>query len=289
VSNDPQGWGQRPPGPQGAPPPGAWPHPPSQLPPYGSPWVAPPQPPRRTHRAWIIGGIAGVLVLVAAAVGITMGVTRGHVESPPAPPSTASAPNASAAPPTTIRVLPAQVLASDEQIKQATLIDMTGQGDLDTTVGNDVDTDPANCTLANGPTGRSTVGQAISVAFHAYTEHPAPYFGSTATSYAAVFDTADAAAGALSKITHDVQGCTTYTSHEPGKPPMTWAVSDVKVGDSQISWNNTDQPTDTHWVCGKAIRVYHNVLVTAMLCDQNPADAPAKIVDAVISNVDTHR
>jgi hypothetical protein len=218
-----------------------------------------------------------------------MRVTRGHVDSPPARPGTASEPHASAAPPGAIRIVPAQVLPSDEQMKQATLIELTGQGDLGTTVADDVDTDPANCTLANGPTARSTVGQALSIAFHSYTEHPAPYYGSTAFSFVAVFSTADAAAGALSKITHDVQGCTTYTSHESGKPPMTWTVSDVKVGDSQISWNNTNQPADTHWVCGKTIRVYRNVLATGMLCDQNPADAPAKIVDAIFTNVDLHR
>jgi hypothetical protein len=291
VNNDPQGWGQRPPGPHGAPGPGAWPPPGYQLPPYGSPWGAPPpQPTRRSRGRWIIGGVAGVVILVAAAVGIAVGMTRGDADSPPAPrPSAASSPAAGTATPTILRVMPAQVLPSDEQMKQATLIEMTGQGDLGTTVDEDVDTDPPNCTLTNGPTPRSTIGQAISVAYHSYTEHPAPYFGAEAFAFVAVFNAADDAAAALSKITHSVQSCTGYTSHERDKPPATWAVSDVKVGDSQISWTTTSQPTDTHWLCGKAIRVDHNVLITGMLCDQNPADAPAKIVDAVITNVDAHK
>jgi hypothetical protein len=291
VVNDPRGWGQQPPGPHGAWGPRAWPPPANQMPPYGPPWGAPPpQPTRRSRRSWIIGGVAGVLILAAAAVGIAVGMTRGDTDSPPARrPSTASSPAAGTATPTIIRVLPAQVLPSDEQMKQATLIDMSGQGDLGTTVDEDVDTDPPNCTLTNGPTPRSTVGQAISVAYHSYTEHPAPYFGTEAFAFVAVFNTADDAAAALSKITHSVQSCTGYTSHERDKPPSTWAVSNVKAGDGQISWLTTNQPTDTHWLCGKAIRVDRNVLTTGMLCDQNPADAPAKIVDAVFANVGAHK
>jgi len=234
-----------------------------------------------------------VLVLVAAGVTVGMRLTRGDADSPTAQrsPSSSSVPLTS--PPKIIRVLPAQVLPSDDQVRQATLIQVSGEGDIGTVVGPDLDTQPRDCTLVNGPMATSAVGQAISVAYHNYTERPGPDFGVTAWAFVAVFDTADAAAGALAKVTHDVQSCTgTYTDlagRTSDAPPPMWTVSAVKVGDGHISWNNTHQPDSTHWVCGKAVRVQTNVLVTAMLCNQNPADGPVKIIDAVMDNVNAHK
>lgn len=293
MSNDPRNLGQQPPR-YGPPPPGMWPPGPGQWVPPNPPWSAPPpQPPRRSRRAWVIGGVVGVLVLVAAGVVVGMRLTRGEADSPTAQrsPSSSSVPLTS--PPKIIRVLPAQVLPSDDQVRHATLIEVSGQGDIGTVVGPDLDTQPHECTLVNGPMATSAVGQAISVAYHNYTERPGPDYGATAWAFVAVFDTADAAAGALAKVTHDVQSCTgIYTdlgSHASDAPPAVWAISAVKVGDSQISWNNTNQPESTHWVCGKAIRVQTNVLVTGMLCTQNPADGPVKIIDAVMDNVNAHK
>jgi hypothetical protein len=289
LSNDPHNLGQQPP-PYGPPPPGMWPPGPGQWVP-GPPWNPPP--PRRPRRSRVIGAVAGVLVLVAAGVAVVLGLTHGDANSPTAQRSPSSSSVPLTTPPKIIRVLPGQVLPSDDQVRQATLIEVTGQGDIGTVVGPALDTQPPNCTLVNGPMATSAVGQAISVAYHNYTERPGPDYGATAWAFVAVFDTADAAAGALAKVTHDVQSCMgTYTDlagHAADAPPAVWAISAVKVGDSQISWNNTNQPDSTHWVCGKAIRVQTNVLVTAMLCTQNPADGPVKIIDAVMDNVNAHK
>jgi hypothetical protein len=289
LSNDPHNLGQQPP-PYGPPPPGMWPPGPGQWVP-GPPWNPPP--PRRPRRSRVIGAVAGVLVLVAAGAAVVLGLTHGDANSPTAQRSPSSSSVPLTTPPKIIRVLPGQVLPSDDQVRQATLIEVTGQGDIGTVVGPDLDTQPPNCTLVNGPMATSAVGQAISVAYHNYTERPGPDYGATAWAFVAVFDTADAAAGALAKVTHDVQSCMgTYTDlagHAADAPPAVWAISAVKVGDSQISWNNTNQPDSTHWVCGKAIRVQTNVLVTAMLCTQNPADGPVKIIDAVMDNVNAHK
>ena len=205
--------------------------------------------------------------------------------------STTSAPTTASSAATT-RVVPSQVLPSDQQIKQTTLLDLARHGDIDTGVSADAKADPPNCALVNAPARASAIGQALSVAGLGFRDKPGDDFGASAYTFVAVFDTAEAADAGLAKVKSAVQSCTIFTDLERSKsdaPAKPWAVSDVKTTPHQISWNNAEQGDDAPWVCAKALRVQDNLLVATMLCDSNPADTPTKLIDVIIANAEARR
>jgi hypothetical protein len=291
MTNGP-GWGQNPTGPLG-PRPGNWqPGPPGQWNPYGPPWGAgPPGPPRRSRRALVIGIIAGVVVLVAAGVVTAVVLSSDKSSTTSAASSTLATTTSSSAAMT--RVVPSQVLPTEQQMKQTTLLNLSKHGDVDTAQYPDAKTDPPDCSLVNRPAAVSVIGRAISVAGLGYRDKPGDDYGDTAFAYVAVFDTADAADAAQQKLTHVVQGCTIFTDlerEESDPPAKPWTVSDVKATDHQVAWNNSEQTDDgTQWICAKAVRAQDNLLVITMVCDPNPADAPTKLGDVIIANVNAAR
>lgn len=301
--NPQHGWGATPPhgqlpaGPHGGggygPPPGPAPgytgYPPPQQPQQGGQWGPPlPQPPRRGNRKLLIGAVVGVVVLVGGGIATYVGMssdtsgTGGSAASPV--PTTALSASSS-----TVRVVPTTILPSDQQVQQATLLSLVKNGDVDTAVYQDTAADPPNCMFANSSDGASIVGQALSVAGLLYTDRPGDSYQYSAYVSIAVFDTTDAAAATLPKITDGVKSCTKPftipSSAKPNKPAKPWTVGDIKTQSNQITWINSQQSDSTPWKCGKAFRVQANLMVTTLLCDQNPADGPSKLVDAVITNV----
>jgi PknH-like extracellular domain len=269
---------------QGPPAPGQWN-------PYGPSWGGvPPGPPRPSGRKWVVGGIVAGVVIVAAGVVAAVGLSSDKSSTTSAPATTSAATTSSSA---ATRVLPSQVLPSEQQMKQTTLQDLAKHGDVDTAEYPDAKTDPPTCSLVNRPAGISVIGPAISVAGLSYRDKPGDDYGATAFAYVAVFDTADAADAAQQKLAHAAQTCTTFTDLERDKsdpPARPWIVADVKATDHQVAWNNSEQTDDgTPWVCAKAARAQDNLLVLTMLCDPNPADAPTKLIDVIISNINAKK
>ncbi|MFC6127976.1 sensor domain-containing protein [Mycolicibacterium llatzerense] len=293
--NPHHGWGapqgQPPSDPQGSysPPPtpayGAYPSPPQ-----GQQWgqPLPPSPPRRPTHKVLFGAVAGIVIVVAGGVGAYVMFGSGTSSSNAGAGTSAAVPT-TALSAATVRVVPTTVLPTDQQVQQATLLNLAKKGDVDTAVYPDQTTDPASCTLVDNTDTATIAGQAISMASAVYTDKPGDDYNYSAYVSLAVFDTNDAAAAALPKIINAVKGCTVpYTipsNNKPGKPAKPWTISDVKAQGNQIAWLNTQQSTGTPWKCGKAFRAEANVTVTATLCHQNPSMGPSKLIDAVITNV----
>lgn len=304
--NRQQGWGGDPPvgqqpvgpapgggyGPGQAPAPGYGPFPGAPQS-QGQQWGPFAQPrPRRSRRRLVIGAVAGVVVLlVAGGVVAYVAWPSGSSGSGPSGPAEAAVPT-TALSASTVRLVPASVLPSDQQVQQATLLGLTKHGDVDTNVYPDSKVDPQSCSIPASPDNASTMSQAVSMAGQVYADRPGDDYRYSAYASAAIFDTDDGAAAALPKVTDALKGCSTYTftaDSKPGQPPARpWTVSDVKTQDKQVTWLNSQQTDATHptpWKCGRAMRVQANLVVTAVLCDQNPSAGASKLIDAVISNV----
>lgn len=272
-----------------APPPGY-----QTAPPLGEQWgpFTPPQP-RRSRRKLVIGAIAGVAVLaVAGGVAAYVAWPSNSIATGPSGPAEAAVPT-TALSPSTVRLVPGSVLPTDQQVQQATLLGLSKHGDIDTRVYPDSKVDPASCSIAGSPDNVSVMGQAVSMAGLVYADKPGDDYRYSAYVSAAVFDTDAGAAAGWSKVADALKACTTaYTfpdASKPGDPPpRPWTISEVKTQDKQVAWLNTQQPDATHatpWKCGRAVRAAANLLVTAVLCSQNPSAGPSKLIDAVITNV----
>lgn len=276
------GWGSQTP----APGYGGYPGPPPQ----GEQWGPfTPGRPRRSRRKLVIGAIVGVVVLVAGGV-ITYLVWPAGSSGQTSRPAEAVLPT-TALSVSTVRVVPASVLPTDQQLQQATLMDLKKHGDVDTNVYPDSKVDPPSCTIPASPDNASTAGQSVSMAAQLYTDKPGEDYRLSAYVSAAVFDTDDAATAALTKVTDALKGCTSYTytsDAKPGQPARPWSISDVKTQGTQVTWLNgqaIDARHSTPWKCGRAVRAQANMLVTSTLCSQNPSSGPSKLIDTVITNV----
>ncbi|MDD4865822.1 MAG: sensor domain-containing protein, partial [Mycobacterium sp.] len=228
----------------------------------------------------------GAVVLVAAGVGAGIALTSDDSGQPAATPPSA---HSSAAPTTSAkinRVVPAQVLPTDQQVQQTTLLNLSKHGDVDTGVYPDQKTDPPECSLANGPIGTTTVGSAISVAAQMYADLPGDDYHNSAYAFAGVFNSDADAAAAIPKVTGVVQKCKGFSASDgrPGSQVLHWTVSDVKSSQIQISWKDTQQG-DAPWACSWVTRVQTNVLVAAMVCDHNPGDSGPALADVVVDNI----
>jgi hypothetical protein len=239
----------------------------------------------------VIGTVVGVVVLVAAAVAAVVTLSSDKSSTTAATTATSTTTTAASAPIT--RVVPSQVLPTEQQIKQTTLLDLSKHGEIDTTEYPDAKTDPPACSLVSRPAGISVVGRAISVAGLGYRDKPGDDYGATAYAYVAVFDSADPAEAAQQKVTQAVQNCTSFIDLERDKPDSRakpWVISDVKATDHQVAWNNNQQGDDgTPWACAKAARAQNNLLMITMVCAPNPADAPIKLLDVINNNVNARR
>lgn len=264
-----------------------------QHPLQGAQWgpFTPPRP-RRSRRKLVIGAIAGVAVLAVAGGVAYVAWPSNSNSTGPSGPAEAAVPT-TALSPSTVRLVPGSVLPTDQQVQQATLLGLSKHGDIDTRVYPDSKVDPASCSIAGSPDNVSVMGQAVSMAGLVYADKPGDDYRYSAYVSAAVFDTDAGAAAGWSKVADALKACTTaYTfpdASKPGDPPpRPWTISEVKTQDKQVAWLNTQQPDATHatpWKCGRAVRAAANLLVTAVLCSQNPSAGPSKLIDAVITNV----
>ncbi len=289
-----QGWGANP---QGQPPTdphaGGYnpPHVPIPAPggfhgPPPGPWPQGAQGPvRRSKRKLVIGAVAAVVLLAGGGVAAYIGLSSRSGSTAAAVPTTALSVS-------TVRVVPATVLPTEQQLQQATLLDLKKNGEVDTNVYADTKVDPPSCTIPASPDNASTAGQSVSMAAQLYTDKPGEDYRLSAYVSAVVFDTDDGASAALAKVTDALKGCTSYTytaDAKPGQPPARpWNISDTKTQGAQVTWLNSQAMDATHttpWKCGRAVRAQANLVVTSAVCSQNPSAGPSKLVDTVITNV----
>ncbi|NTY62598.1 sensor domain-containing protein [Mycolicibacterium sphagni] len=244
--------------------------------------------PRRSRRKLVIGAVAAVVLVAGGVIGY-VAWPAGSFGKPSGPAEAAVPTTALSA--STVRVVPASVLPTEQQLQQATLLDLKKNGDVDTNVYPDTKVDPPSCTIAASPDNASTAGQSVSMAAQLYTDKPGDDYRLSAYVSAVVFDTDDGAASALTKVTDAAKGCASYTytgNAKPGQPARPWSISDIKTQGTQVTWLNSQAMDATHstpWKCGRAVRAQANMVVTSAVCSQNPSSGPSKLVDTVITNV----
>lgn len=245
--------------------------------------------PRKSYRRQIIA--AGVAIAVTAA-GIGAGlVFSGEPAGPPQQsPAPRSIPTSS---PTAlprlkpVQVVPEQVLPTDAQVQQTTLLNLSKHGAVNTSSYPDQESQPPDCGLAVGPISASTIGTAVAMAGQTYADSPGPDFRSNAFAFAGVLTTAAAADDVIAKVTAVVQKCTAFSTGAADRP-MHWTVTSVKPVEHQIMWTDNQQ-TDAPWACNWLARSTDNVLVAAMVCDTNPGESAAALAGGLVSNITTRK
>ena len=187
----------------------------------------------------------------------------------------------------TTRIIPVQVLPTDQQVKQATLIDLSKHGDVDTGVYPNANTDPVQCGLVNAAAATSTTSNAVSVATVVYADKPGDDYIDSAVASVAAYNSAGDATAALAKIRDAAQHCSAYSVKEvdkPNDPPTQWTISELSADDQQVSWKATQQ-ADSPWACGWTWRTHNQLLIAGMLCDHNPGGGGKALADVVIFNI----
>lgn len=229
----------------------------------------------RRRPRWVLP--LALVAVVAVSAGITYAV---------AGPSESDIPAAAAGGDTTYRVMPAKMLPNLDQVQQATLLSLKPSGGVSVAVGSDPAIYPDICRLAASPVGQLGWGPAVSVATEYFTDNTATDFTATALAGLAVFSAPPAAADTFKKATDSARGCIEFTQQgtdSSKNAPSTWTVSDVHATDGAVTWNATQKGSTSPWVCGKSYRVVGNLAAMASLCNQNPADTPARLTDLVVA------
>lgn len=266
--------------------------PPPWQPMAGLPYM--PNPPQRPSRTPLI--IAAAIISAALIVGGAM-IATWAPDRPPRPTAPAAAgqtvtttqdTSTTTAAPTLVRVIPATVLPTVDQVRATTLMDVHFVGTPATSVHSDVITTPPECTIAAAAAGQSTWSTAISVAIQKFGDGPdEDHSVNFAGAGVGIFDTPAAAADSFTKVSDSVHHCTSYTrpdsSAKSGSRP--WVEGDVQAKDNLLLWTDTDTSTTDQWKCAKAYRIYANLATFAVVCASNPGDAAARLTDQVITNV----
>ncbi|MUL61165.1 hypothetical protein B5P44_01025 [Mycobacterium sp. CBMA 213] len=266
---------------------------PQWAPPVGGPWGpaspqwAPPPAPKRSRGPWIAGAVA--FVVVAFVVAIVVSRQSSHVSI--ATPSTAipSSMPANATPKAPFYMLadPADALPTADEVKQATLMELTPNGTPRTTTAPDHPTNPPNCTLATSSTTQSMWGDATQQAGQQFKD---PH-GSSSTAWAglAFWDSNTAAQASLDKLTAAIQACPAFTmTRAAPDPDIKWTAGDIRLGDHRIGFTTTLVDGDKPWKCVKDYHVEANIAVTASMCSTNPSTSAAALSDVVMGKATKH-
>ncbi|MFL0177115.1 sensor domain-containing protein [Mycobacterium sp. SMC-13] len=281
----------------GGQPPAGMPGPPQWAPPGGGPWGpgAPPPARRRGSRGLLIAGAVAV-VIVAIVVAIVV-VTRQSAtvssirtsEFKTAVPSSLPS-NAAPARPFYMLADPADALPTADEVKTATLMELTPNGTPRTTSGPDHPTNPPACSLAASSTTQTMWGGASQLAGQQFTD---PHGSSTmAWAGLAFWPTSEAAQASLDRLAAAVAGCGAFTLLGVAPNPDTkWTTSDIRRGDHRIGFTTTLAAEDnggTPWKCVQDYHVEDNVSVTARMCSPNPSSAAAALSDVVMGKATKH-
>ncbi|MFT4201451.1 sensor domain-containing protein [Gordonia sp. (in: high G+C Gram-positive bacteria)] len=243
----------------------AYPQAPAGPAPVGGPYYPPPfptTPPKRgggAAKALIIGAVA-VLLLAAIGTAAVLVATRKGDDRP-------------------IRIAPTEALPTEAQVESATLQHLKPA--LSTPWSSPVrpdPVDPTSCTTTSSPFSDAIVGPAVAIAVNRFTDTGDPMkFSVVAQPGVAVFDTADAATAALTKLRAGLAQCTRYTK---GDSEMT--VARGPEADGKESWTLTNTRS---WTCGRDFRVYRNVIAYTDFCRYGNTSSVTGVVDRMIDNV----
>ena len=257
-----------------------WPSPP--------PWPPAPGPayrpaPARSSRDALI--IAAAIISVALIVAGFLIAKRDSGGSAPAE-TAASSTSSTTSTPALVQVVPATLLPTSDQIRQATLIDVKFIGEVITKVGADATLTPLQCALADSPISLSAWGTAISTARQRFGDgvdyDHSINFGLVA---AAVFDTPEAAADSFGKVSDAVKGCSSFTGGDAGSPSaLSWAVTDVATQDGRLTWTNARTGASRQWKCSYSYRVQVNAVAYGFVCATNPGAGPSQLTDQIVAN-----
>lgn len=272
-----------------------WPQPPSGSWGPGAPQWAPPPARRRGSRGLLIAG-AVAIVIIAVVIAIVV-VTRQSAtvssirtsEFKTAVPSSLPS-NAAPARPFYMLADPADALPTADEVKAATLMELTPNGTPRTTSGPDHPTNPPACSLAASSTTQTMWGGASQLAGQQFTD---PHGSSTmAWAGLAFWPTNEAAQASLDRLAAAVAGCGAFTLLGVAPNPDTkWTTSDIRRGDQRIGFTTTLAAEDnggTPWKCVQDYHVEDNVAVTARMCAPNPSSAAAALSDVVMGKATKH-
>ncbi|WP_131823226.1 sensor domain-containing protein [Mycobacteroides chelonae] len=281
------------PHPIGQPPAG----PPPGVPPTGAPWGsgapqwAPPPAPKRSRGPWIVGAV--VIVVVAVVVAIVVVARQSSPVAAPTPstaiPSSVPA-GAKPAGPFYMLADPADALPTVDEVKTATLMDLTPNGTPRTTSAPDHATSPPNCTLATSSTTQSMWGDATQLAGQQFTD---PH-GSSSRAWAglAFWESDKQAQASLDRLTAAIQSCPAFTLIGVAPDPDTkWTTGDLHLGDHRIGFSTSlirDDGDNKPWKCVQDYRVEANIAVTASMCSTNPSSSAAALSDVVMGKATKH-
>ncbi|NTY62600.1 sensor domain-containing protein [Mycolicibacterium sphagni] len=233
--------------------------------------------------------IAAAIITAAMIVAGVLFATRDSGGSSPAGPAAGSA-SSTASTPTLVQMVPATLLPTADQVRQATLIDVKYTGDVSTKVLADAVTTPPKCALANDTTTQSAWAAAISTAYQQFGDGPtyakSINFGAVSV---AIFDTPTAAADSLAKVSDSVHGCTGFTVPDRPGGALAWTVGDVASQDDRITWTDTEGGVNTQWKCSKSYRLLANAVAFSTVCASNPGDGPVKLTDQIVANATKHQ
>nr|AVN58519.1 hypothetical protein B5P44_p00224 [Mycolicibacterium sp. CBMA 213] len=241
------------------------------------------------------GSSRGPIVIAAAIIGaalIVAGVLVATRDSGgPSPAVTAAnSTTSTSSTPALVQVVPATLLPTTDQVRQATLIDVKYTGAVSTKVGADAATTPTQCTLANATTTQSAWATAISAAYQDFGDGPnydkSINFGAVSV---AIFDTPAAAADSLAKVSDSVHGCTGFTGPNSPNGTLAWTVGDIAAQDDRIAWTDTQGGVSTQWKCSKSYRLLANAAAYGFVCSSNPGDGPTKLTDLIAANATKHQ
>lgn len=270
---------------------------PQWAPPGGGPWGpgapqwAPPPAPKRSRGPWIAGAVAIAVVAVVVAIVV---VTRQSSHVSIATPSTAipSSMPANATPKAPFYMLadPADALPTTDEVKQATLMELTPNGTPRTTSAPDHATNPPNCTLATSSTTQSMWGDATQLAGQQFTDPHGS--GSRAWAGLAFWDSDKAAQASLDRLTAAIQRCPAFSMiGVPPDPDTKWTTGDIHLGEHRIGFTTALVPADSGgkpWKCIQDYRVVANIAVTASMCSTNPSSSAAALSDVVVGKATRH-
>lgn len=260
----------------------------------GAPQWAPP-PARRRRRGWLIGGAVAVVVvaIVVAIVVVTrQSATVSSIRTSEFKTAVPSSLPSGAAPSRPFYMLgdPADALPTADEVKAATLMELTPNGTPRTVSGPDHPTNPPACSLAASSTTQTMWGGASQLAGQQFTD---PH-GSSAMAWAglAFWPTNEAAQASLDRLAAAVAGCGAFKLLGAAPDPDTkWTTSDIRRGDHRIGFTTTlvaDGNGGTSWKCVQDYHVDANVAVTARMCAPNPSSSAAALSDVVLGKATKH-
>lgn len=185
---------------------------------------------------------------------------------------------------------PADALPTVDEVKAATLMDLTPNGAPRTTSAPDHATSPPNCTLATSSTTQSMWGDASQLAGQQFTDPHGS--GSRAWAGLAFWDSDKQAQASLDRLTAAIKGCSAFTLIGVSPDPDTkWTTSDLHLGDHRIGFSTSlirDDGDTKPWKCLQDYRVEANIAVTASMCSTNPSNSAAALSDVVMSKATKH-